>query len=109
MANGQATPLWHEPIEIAPPTVITPTRLLRRMRAFASGLGASSDSTPTRLLRLSSEAVKLLSAYRSDPSWSFKSLSVMTEGATAAKAFVGWATELEKVYRVQPYVVKFLR
>lgn len=33
----------------------------------------------------------------------------MTEGATAAKAFVGWAMELERVYREQPRVLKFLR
>lgn len=79
------------------------------MRAFASGLGASSDSTPARLLHLSPKAAKLLSAYRSDPSWSFESLSAMTEGATAAKAFVGWAMELERVYREQPRVLKFLR
>lgn len=85
------------------------TRLLRRMRAFASGLGASSDSTPARLLHLSPRAAELLSAYRSDPSWSFEAMSAITEGGVASKAFVGWAIELERVYREQPRVEAFLR
>ena len=79
------------------------------MRAFASGLGASSDRTPARLMRLSPKAATLLAAYRGDPSWSFEALSAVTEGGTAAKAFVGWAMELERVYREQPRVQQFLR
>ncbi len=79
------------------------------MRAFASGLGAASDRTPARLMRLSPEAARLLAAYRGDPSWSCEALSAMAEGSTAAKAFVGWAVELEKVYREQPHVQRFLR
>lgn len=79
------------------------------MRAFASGLGASSDASPARLIHLSPNAAKLLSAYRSDPSWSTESLSAMERGGTAAKALIGWATQLEKVYREQPRVQKFLR
>lgn len=85
------------------------SRLLRRMRAFASGLGASSDSTPTRLLHFSPKAAGLLSAYRNDPSWSFEELSAIKEGGVAARAFVGWAMELERVYRKQPRVDAFLR
>lgn len=84
-------------------------RLLRRMRAFASGLGASSDSSAARLLHLSSEACRLLVAYRSDPSWSTESLSAITLGGTAARALVGWAMELERVYAEQPRVENFLR
>lgn len=79
------------------------------MRAFASGLGASSDSTPARLLYLSPKAAKLLSAYRNDPSWSSEALSAVTEGSVAAKAFVGWTIELERVYRQQSRVEAFLR
>lgn len=79
------------------------------MRAFTSGLGASSDSAPTRLLHLSPTAAALLSAYRHDPSWSSEALSAVTEGGVATKAFVGWAMELERVYREQPRVEAFLR
>lgn len=95
-----------------PPPYLCPrdrTRLLRRMRAFASGLGACSDSTPTRLLHLSPKAAGLLSAYRHDPSWSSEALSAVAEGGVAARAFVGWAIELERVYREQPRVEAFLR
>ncbi|CBJ33086.1 expressed unknown protein [Ectocarpus siliculosus] len=86
-----------------------PFRLLRRMRAFASGLGASSDSSPARLLHLSSEACRLLAAYRSDASWSTESLAAITLGGTAARALVGWAVELERGYAEQPRVENFLR
>lgn len=79
------------------------------MRAFASGLGAPSDSTPARLLHFSPKAAELLSSYRNDSSWSSEALSAITEGGAAAKAFVGWATELEKVYQQQPRVEAFLR
>lgn len=79
------------------------------MRAFASGLGASSDSTPARLLHLSPKAAELLLAYRDDPSWSPEALSAVVEGGVAAKAFVGWAMELERVNREQPRVEAFLR
>ena len=79
------------------------------MRAFASGLGASCDSTPARLLHLSPKAAGLLSAYRHDPSWSSEALSAVAEGGVAARAFVGWASELERVYREQPRVEAFLR
>lgn len=34
---------------------------------------------------------------------------MMTEGGTAAAAFVGWARELETVHREQPRVEAFLR
>ncbi|CAM9445830.1 unnamed protein product, partial [Ectocarpus sp. 13 AM-2016] len=95
--------------EMAARVLGRPFRLLRRMRAFASGLGASSDSSPARLLHLSSEACRLLAAYRSDPSWSTESLATITLGGTAARALVGWAVELERVYAEQPCVEKFLR
>ena len=84
-------------------------RLLRRMRAFASGLGASSDQTPVRLLHLSPKAVGLLRAYRHDSSWSVEALLAMEEGGTAAASLVGWARELERVHREQPRVRDFLR
>ncbi|CAM9877678.1 unnamed protein product, partial [Scytosiphon promiscuus] len=95
--------------EMAARVLGRPFRLLRRMRAFASGLGASSDASPARLIHLSPDAARLLSAYRFDPSWASESLSSMVLGCTAAKALVGWATELEKVYREQPRVENFLR
>ncbi|CAM9153732.1 unnamed protein product, partial [Hapterophycus canaliculatus] len=95
--------------EMAARVLGRPFRLLRRMRAFASGLGASSDASPARLIHLPPKAAKLLSAYRTEPSWSFESLSAMTYGGTAAKALIGWATELEKVHREQPRVQNFLR
>lgn len=79
------------------------------MRAFASGLGASSDQTPVRLLHLSPKAVELLRAYRHDPSWSKEALLAIEEGGIAAASLVGWATELERVYREQPSVRGFLR
>ncbi|CAM9314712.1 unnamed protein product, partial [Ectocarpus fasciculatus] len=95
--------------EMAARVLGRPFRLLRRMRAFASGLGASSDSSAARLLHFSSEACRLLAAYRSDPSWSTESLSAVTLGGTAARALVGWAVELERVYAEQPRVQNFLR
>lgn len=79
------------------------------MRTFASGLGAPSDPTPTRILRLSPKAVELLDAYQGDPSWSDDALRSMTKGSIASLALVGWAREVEKVYRAQPYVHDFLR
>ena len=79
------------------------------MRAFAFGLGAPSDPTPTRILRLSPKAVELLDAYRDDPSWSEDALRSTKEGSIASVALVGWARELEKVYREQPWVHDFLR
>ncbi|CAB1096739.1 unnamed protein product [Ectocarpus sp. CCAP 1310/34] len=95
--------------EMAARVLERPFRLLRRMRAFASGLGAFSDSSAARLLHLSSEACRLLAAYRSDPSWSTESLSAITLGGTAARALVGWAVELERVFAEQPRVENFLR
>lgn len=92
-----------------PLTLLSLRRLLRRMRAFASGLGASSDQTPIRLLHLSPKAVELLRAYRHDPSWSKEALLAIEEGGPAAASLVGWATELERVYREQPRVREFLR
>lgn len=85
------------------------SRLLRRLRAFASGLGAPSDSSPPRLLRISTRAAALLSAYREDPSWTQAATLAIAEGATAATALVGWATELERVHMEQPRVQEFLR
>ncbi|CAM9094247.1 unnamed protein product [Laminaria digitata] len=95
--------------EMAARVLGRPFRLLRRMRAFASGLGASSDQTPVRLLHLSPKAAELLRAYRHDPSWSEEALHAIEEGGTAAASLVGWARELERVYREQPRVREFLR
>lgn len=84
-------------------------RLLRRMRAFASGLGAISDPAPVRLLRLPRRAVQLLEAYRQDPAWSDEALASVSAGAKTAMAFVGWTRELGRVYEEQPHVQDFLR
>lgn len=79
------------------------------MRAFASGLGAPSDPTPTRILHLSPKAVELLDAYKGDPAWSDDALKSTTEGSIASLALVRWAREIEKVFREQQYVYDVLR
>lgn len=84
-------------------------RLLRRMRAFASGLGAAFDPAPIRLLRLPQQAVEILAGYREDPAWSHEALTVASAGGKTAVALVGWARELGRVYNEQPYVQDFLR
>lgn len=84
-------------------------RLLRRMRAFASGLGAAFDPAPIRLLRLPRQAVELLAGYREDPAWSDEALTAVSAGGKTAMAFVGWARELGRVYDEQPHVQGFLK
>lgn len=79
------------------------------MRAFASGLGAPSDPTPTRILHLSPKAVGLLDAYKGDPAWSDDALKSTTEGSIASLALVGWAREIEEVFQEQQYVHDVLR
>lgn len=79
------------------------------MRAFASGLGARSDSTPTRLLRLPPRALQLFAAYRAHPEWSEDVLMECSAGGKTAIAFVGWARELERVYQEQSRLEDFLR